>query len=67
MSIYDSDWIAVPNMCGDGAIDGEEECDDGNTVAGDGCYECLAECGNGVLDLNEVCDDGTYDSDYDTE
>ena len=30
--------------CGNGTISGTEECDDGNTVAGDGCSEvCLAE------------------------
>src|SRR5262245_52273536 len=28
--------------CGDGALDGVEECDDGNTVGGDGCSaSCL--------------------------
>jgi cysteine-rich repeat protein len=26
-----------PPVCGDGKIEGTEECDDGNTVAGDGC------------------------------
>jgi len=37
-----------------------EECDDGNTVSGDGCSAgCLIEiCGNGLLDPGEECDDG---------
>jgi cysteine-rich repeat protein len=61
------------NLCGDGYqsngpdnLDGREECDDGNTVSGDGCsstckieygYECPywgrlcdKKCGNGVVD-----------------
>jgi cysteine-rich repeat protein len=37
-----------------------EECDDGGTIAGDGCGPtCLhEECGNGVVDPAEECDDG---------
>lgn len=31
--------------CGDGVIEWQEECDDGNDVAGDGCHECRVECG----------------------
>lgn len=27
-------WLSV---CGDGVIEGVEECDDGNTKSGDGC------------------------------
>ncbi|MBI4125641.1 MAG: DUF4215 domain-containing protein [Deltaproteobacteria bacterium] len=51
-------------VCGNCLIDGTgEECDDGNTVSGDGCNSiCRREpvCGNGVVDeeLDEVCDDG---------
>jgi cysteine-rich repeat protein len=46
--------------CGDGVVDSCETCDDGNTVAGDGCdATCMLEsCGNGVLDPGEQCDDG---------
>ncbi|MFH2008989.1 MAG: kelch repeat-containing protein, partial [bacterium] len=48
--------------CGNGIIDAlaGEQCDDGNTVGGDGCNaSCLIEaCGNGVVDGAEVCDDG---------
>ncbi len=29
--------------CGNGVIDGAEECDDGNDLAGDGCHNCLVE------------------------
>lgn len=32
--------------CGNGILEGNEECDDGNTVNGDGCNEwCRSECG----------------------
>jgi cysteine-rich repeat protein len=45
--------------CGDGILDPNEECDDGNTVANDGCSAiCTLECGDGILDPNEECDDG---------
>ncbi|MFA6214986.1 MAG: DUF4215 domain-containing protein [Patescibacteria group bacterium] len=51
-------YIAV---CGNGTRDSGEECDDGNTVSGDGCSgACQLEvgCGNGIIDSGEACDDG---------
>jgi cysteine-rich repeat protein len=53
-------------VCGDGIKEGEEQCDDGNGRAGDGCSNvCVLEtepqtqlCGNGVRDIDEACDDG---------
>ena len=52
-----------PFQCGDGAVEGPEACDDGNTVGGDGCSaDCLSNetCGNGIADsaVGELCDDG---------
>jgi cysteine-rich repeat protein len=50
--------------CGDGTVDPGEQCDDGNTVAGDGCDAlCQTEggagvCGDGTVDPGEQCDDG---------
>jgi cysteine-rich repeat protein len=46
-------------VCGDGLEDGDETCDDGNTVGGDGCSaQCQDEaCGNNVVDVGETCDD----------
>jgi len=51
--------------CGDGYIDTQhEQCDDGNTINGDGCdSQCVSEivpsvCGNGVVEGLEQCDDG---------
>jgi cysteine-rich repeat protein len=47
--------------CGDNiALEGREECDDGNQVDGDGCRaDCTQElCGDSLLDPQEQCDDG---------
>lgn len=70
--------LRIPNItkepfvfatCGDGNLDTTEECDDGNTVDGDGCsatctLEETEECGNGILEGAEECDDGnTADGD----
>ncbi len=51
--------------CGDGVVDPNEECDDGNTIDGDGCQgDCtLPFCGDGIVDMEEQCDDGPYNSD----
>jgi cysteine-rich repeat protein len=49
----------TPIACGDGAQQGDEECDDGNLVSGDGCSAtCRIErCGNDVVDPPlEECD-----------
>ena len=47
-------------VCGDGTVDGAEQCDDGNTASGDGCdANCTPTgCGNGVVTAGETCDDG---------
>ncbi|KAK9789369.1 hypothetical protein WJX73_005379 [Symbiochloris irregularis] len=45
---HDPEWLVVRWMavCGDGVIEGPEECDDGNTKDGDGCSkDCLIENG----------------------
>ncbi|WP_239014663.1 myxococcus cysteine-rich repeat containing protein [Archangium violaceum] len=55
--------------CGNGKLEEDEQCDDGNTTDGDGCsstctLEARANCGNGTLDDFEQCDDGnTTDGD----
>ncbi|OGY54131.1 MAG: hypothetical protein A3B15_03335 [Candidatus Buchananbacteria bacterium RIFCSPLOWO2_01_FULL_45_31] len=47
--------------CGDGTVNQtSEECDDGNTAAGDGCSagcQLEAGCGNGIIESGEECDD----------
>jgi cysteine-rich repeat protein len=47
-------------VCGDGKVEGDEACDDGNSVNNDGCTnECdIPGCGDGVLQPGETCDDG---------
>jgi cysteine-rich repeat protein len=60
-------------VCGDGWLNGSEECDDSNATSGDGCsatcqledgwycnaLSCAPQvCGNGVRDATEECDDG---------
>lgn len=51
--------LPVP-VCGDGALDAPEVCDDGNLVDGDGCdSNCTpTSCGNGIVTAGEACDDG---------
>lgn len=56
--------------CGDGTVEGEEVCDDGNTIDGDGCsggcsFEptctagtCTSRCGDAIVLSPEQCDDG---------
>ena len=50
-----------PPICGDGAVDPGEECDDHNLTSGDGCSAtCVTEfCGDGTIQagLAEECDD----------
>ncbi len=43
----------VCSVCGDGIVDGDEQCDDGNNTDGDGCQ---ADC-----TLPTACSDGTPD------
>ncbi len=51
-----------PPVCGNSAVETGEQCDDGNTTAGDGCdNNCQNEtatptCGNGTVEAPEVCD-----------
>jgi cysteine-rich repeat protein len=53
-------------VCGNNTKEGTEECDDGNTTAGDGCSAtCTTEvtppapvCGNNTKEGTEECDDG---------
>jgi|GEM_PF-2183127 len=55
--------IQVAPSCGDGSVDAGEECDDGNTVDGDGCSStCQNETGSFDADIDN---DGDVDlNDY---
>jgi fibro-slime domain-containing protein len=70
--------VCTHTVCGDGAPEGTEQCDDGNLAPYDGCdrfchkepkcsgspYECGAVCGDGMKFPEEECDDGnTSDGD----
>jgi|GEM_PF-1268341 len=54
-------------VCGNGDIEGDEQCDDGNDDNTDGCIECRnARCGDDIRQLTPVneaeeCDDGNND------
>jgi cysteine-rich repeat protein len=57
------DTVDVPASCGDGVVDPDEECDDGEAnsdTAPDACRtSCLLPtCGDAVADSDEDCDDG---------
>ena len=55
-----------PLSCGDGFLDPDEICDDGNTLAGDGCSaDCLSDesCGNDICDTTAGEDADTCDTD----
>ncbi len=61
---------APANTCGDGVLGGIEQCDDGNTVVGDGCTAtCGVEAGytcpmpGAACKKIEVCGDGVVDLD----
>jgi len=59
--------VCIPGNCGNGVVDRDEVCDDGNVLPGDGCSaDCKSTeiCGNGVVDVavGEVCDDGNTDA-----
>ncbi len=53
-------------LCGNGQLDGDEVCDDGNNIPCDGCNaDCTAPepvCGNGTRECAEQCDDGNLES-----
>lgn len=55
-------------LCGNGTVDGTEECDDGNVRDFDGCsMDCLRElgrCGDGIVQtlLDEECEIGMIDT-----
>jgi len=68
--------LAACSMCGDGAVDDGETCDDGNLVPGDGCNEvcqdegCIADtpgypavalCDDGLDCTDDACDGDAHE------
>lgn len=55
--------VVPVDVCGDGAVTGAETCDDGNTIAGDGCSAtCMQEpgynCTGAPSTCASICGDG---------
>jgi cysteine-rich repeat protein len=49
--------VCTPIGCGNGHIEMNEVCDDGNREDADGCsHDCLVQCGDGMVQSNEACD-----------
>lgn len=69
-----ADSPSAPPVCGNGVLETDEVCDDGNTLAGDGCIQCLPErgylcapdgscttlCGDLIVAGQEACDTGLF-------
>ncbi|MCA9661544.1 MAG: DUF4215 domain-containing protein, partial [Myxococcales bacterium] len=56
------------NVCGDGILGGDEQCDDGEnngtdqSTCNDDCTLKDPVCGNGIEEVGEECDDGNNDN-----
>ena len=54
--------VQIDAECGNGVVEQDEQCDDGNDVSGDSCSRYCRDtgsmCGNGYIDGDEQCDDG---------
>lgn len=72
-SWFDAACYTYRTYCGNGFVEEDETCDDGNIFDGDGCDKrcrvewwvnlgwwavAVAWCGDGIVDLEEQCDDG---------
>lgn len=55
-----TDATEAPPGCGNGELDGDEECDNGPDNGSEECTEqcTIAFCGDELVSLDEVCDDG---------
>jgi cysteine-rich repeat protein len=54
-----TDWRTLADTCGNGILESNEQCDDGNNTNGDGCSAtCMTVCGDGKKVGKEECDDG---------
>ncbi len=70
--MFDIGWL--PNNCGNGTLEGAEECDDANAVSGDGCSACkIDECftcsgtpSSCTPQTGSSCDDGQACTSTDT-
>ncbi|MCA9718144.1 MAG: DUF4215 domain-containing protein, partial [Myxococcales bacterium] len=64
--LFENAFTWCTTNCGDGVVEADEQCDDGNNEDGDGCTAmCVAEvCGDGVVNNGgmEECDDGNAEN-----
>ncbi len=60
----DFDQFLGHSVCGNGAVEPGEACDDGNDVNDDGCSnDCeRRRCGDAIVQKGEECDDGNFDT-----
>lgn len=60
--LQDLGWGAPPT-CGNGTLEGGEQCDDDDLIDGDGCDSNCRNtgCGNFIVTAGEGCDDGNLD------
>lgn len=58
-----SDMTAMDGACGDGIVDGDEDCDEGEETPTCDADCTLQQCGDGLLNarFGEACDDGNQD------
>ena len=58
--VVDEDIPVYVPECGNGIVDPDEACDDGNTSGGDycsaDCHSVTGTCGDGIVQSNEKCD-----------
>ncbi len=60
-----STGVEAGPKCGNGLLEADEDCDDGNTASNDGCSKlCQDEfCGDGIQQTSEACDLGPGNAD----
>ncbi|KIG11664.1 hypothetical protein DB30_02883 [Enhygromyxa salina] len=56
----DGDGDEPEAECGNGVLEADEECDDGNAIPNDACTNncTLPACGDGIIQAGEACDAG---------
>src|SRR5688572_15538663 len=65
-ALVDLTPTCIKSTCGDGVVEADEECDDGNQADNDDCLRAcrLNTCGDGQVNLRtEACDDANGEND----
>jgi cysteine-rich repeat protein len=77
-NVLETKYLNSAGVCGNGAVEAGESCDDANASNGDGCSStcavelgfscfgspsvCNSTCGDGVVAASESCDDGNQNN-----